>query len=200
MLSAKNSSAGVSVWIDRKPGHMDIRTTYAPQKDVSRSNGMETVWYDDDCGILRLRRASTGEEYDLTKAAILEHNMNRPGAVASEGEPVPDWFPMYPGAYRPKDKINVWGMTATATFATRDSIRQVYDFYKTALPRAGATIVSSNFMRSGRPSRDFSGSLKAQRGNDVVEISVGEIVHVMTFGPTPPKRTGIGVRYTVPLQ
>ena len=53
--------------------------------------------------------------------------------------------------------------------------------------------------RSGTPPKDFSAEFKAQKGDDVVEISIGEIIGFnLMNGEQPLSGTGIGVRYTVP--
>jgi hypothetical protein len=47
---------------------------------------------------------------------------------------------------------------------------------------------------------DFSASLKAQMGDDVVEIQIGKIMNTSPIlaGAKPLQGTGIGVRYAVP--
>src|SRR5262249_41363658 len=96
-----------------------------------------------------------------------------------------------------------WMFKPTAEFTTSASIRQVYDYYKAALQAAGATVTSSNFMKSGTPSKDFSAKLVAQREDDQVEIHIGEEVQLNPW-PLGPRsagpQTGIGIRYTVPLR
>jgi hypothetical protein len=132
---------------------------------------------------------------------MVEANLNRPGAVKSDGAPYPSWFPVYPGARRATVKL-IFLMEPTATFQTRDSIRAVYDFYRMALEATGARLLNQNLTRSGTPLRDFSAEIKTQRGDDVVEIQVGEIVDPnparIMAGEKPIGGTGIGVRYTVP--
>jgi hypothetical protein len=121
--------------------------------------------------------------------------------VKSEGVPYPGWFPVYPGARRATVKI-IFLMEPTATFQTHDSIRAVYDFYRMALENAGARVLSQNLTRSGTPLKDFSANIKAQKGDDVVEVQIGEIVDLnparIMAGEKPLQGTGIGVRYTVP--
>ena len=65
-------------------------------------------------------------------------------------------------------------MEPTATFQTRDSIRAVYDFYRTALEGAGAKLLNQSLSRSGNPVKDFSAEIAAQKGDDVVEVEIGE--------------------------
>jgi hypothetical protein len=121
--------------------------------------------------------------------------------VKSEGPPYPSWFPIYPGAQRATAKI-ILLIEPTATFQTRDSIRAVYDFYRTALEGAGAKVLHQSLSRSGNPIKDFSADFTAQRGDDVVEIRIEEIhdpnpARVMK-GEKLLEGTGIGVRYMVP--
>jgi hypothetical protein len=203
IVSGKNASAAISIMAAvpfRQTSGTEFMVTYAPSPGAAKKKHFEAAWFDQARALLCLRDTATGEEYYLDARSIGEANLNRPGAVKSEGAPYPSWFPIYPGAQRPKAKITFL-MEPTATFQTRDSIRAVYDFYKTALENAGARVVSQSFVRSGTPAKDFSAEFKAQKGDDVVEIQIGVL-----YGTDPGRLiagtqlpgTGIGVRYTVP--
>lgn len=151
--------------------------------------------------LLCLRDAVTGEEYYLDAPGIMAANLKWPGGVQSEGAPYPSWFPIYPGAQRATAKI-VLLMDPTVTFQTRDSIRAVYDFYRTALEGAGAKLLNQNLSRSGNPVKDFSAEIAAQKGDDVVEVMIKELhdpnpARVMN-GEKPLEGTAIGVLYRVP--
>jgi hypothetical protein len=206
IVSGKNPAAAISVMAGvpfrNKSGGSEITVTFAPTPGASNRRHFETAWFDPARALLCLRDKATGEEYYLDARSIVEANLNRPGAVKSEGAAYPSWFPIYPGAQRSSSVKILMLMDPTATFHTRDSIRAVYDFYRTALPNAGAKLLNQSFVRSGTPTKDFSGDIKAQKGDDVVEIEIGEIVN---FNPAPLvtsekllQGTGFGVRYTVP--
>ncbi|HEV8145676.1 MAG TPA: hypothetical protein VGP79_04820 [Bryobacteraceae bacterium] len=203
MISGKSASGTISVTASvpfRNPaGGTEFTVTLAPTATKSNRKHFEVAWFDPARALLCLRDTATSEEYYLDARSIGEANLNRPGAVKSEGAPYPSWFPLYPGAHRPAGKITFL-MEPTAVFQTADPIRAVYDFYRTALPGAGARVLSSNITRSGTPLRDFSASFKAQMGDDVVEIQIGEIMNTspLLAGAKPLQGTGIGVRYTVP--
>ncbi len=204
IVSGKNASATVSVIVNtpfRNPtGGTEIMVTYAPSKK-NAAGKFETAWLDDARGILCLRDVGTGEEYYLDARSIAEANLNRPGAVKSEGVAYPSWFPIYPGARRGKANV-IWAYDPTATFQTRDSIRAVYEYYLAALANAGAKIISNGIVKSGTPSKDFSAQIVAQLGDDVVDVRTGEIVNLNPFPglskEKPFEGTGIGVRYLVP--
>jgi hypothetical protein len=124
-------------------------------------------------------------------------------AVLQQRLPYPSWFPIYPGAQRATVEL-IFLMEPTATLQTRDSIRAVYDFYRTDLEDAGARVLHRSLTRSGTPLKDFGADFTAQKGEDVVEIEIGEIhdpnpARVMK-GEKPTEGTGIGVRYTVPMR
>ena len=205
IVSGKNASGTISVTASvplRNPaGGSEFTVTFAPTATASSRKHFEAAWFDPVRALLCLRDTATGEEYYLDAHSIGEANLNRPGAVKSEGAPYPSWFPLYPGARRPAGKITFL-MEPTAVFQTPDAIRAVYDFYRTALPSAGAKVLSQNIIRSGTPLRDFSASFKAQMGDDVVEIQIGEIINTspvpMLTGTKPLQGTGNGVRYGVP--
>jgi hypothetical protein len=205
IVSGKGAVASVSVLASpaRNPaGGAEFTVTYAPKPGAENRKHFEVVWFDPTRALLCLRDAASGEEYYLNAPGILQANLNRPGAVKSEGEPYPSWFPIYPGAQRATAKIMMLLIEPTATFQTRDSIRAVYDFYRTALEGAGARVVRQRLSRSGNPVKDFNAEITAQKGDDVVEIEIGEIhdpnpARVMK-GEKLLEGTGIGVRYTVP--
>ncbi len=201
MISGKGPAASVSVMASPAAGGAEFTVTYAPKPGASNRKHLEVAWFDPARALLCLRDAATGEEYQLDAHGIMAANLNRPGAVKSEGAPYPSWFPIYPRAQRATAKI-IFLMEPTATFQTRDSIRAVYDFYRTALEDAGAKMRHSSLSRSGNPPKDFSAEFTAQKGDDVVEIVIGQIIdqnpaRVMA-GEKPLEGTGIGVRYTVP--
>ena len=96
----------------------------------------------------------------------MKHNVNRPGGAASGTAALPDWLAVYPGARKsPKGKIS-WSFQPTAEFVTGDPIRRVYEYYRSAVRGAGATITSEGLMQSGKPPKDFSAHIKALRGDD----------------------------------
>jgi hypothetical protein len=204
IVSGKNASAAVSVIVNtpfRNPaGGTEIMVTYAPLK-ANAAGKFEAAWFDESRGILCLRDTGTGEEYYLDARSIAEANLNRPGAVKSEGATYPSWFPIYPGARKTQVSV-IWAYDPTATFQTRDSIRAVYDYYLAALPSAGAKILSNGIVKSGTPSKDFGAQIVAQMGDDVVDVRAGEIVNLNPYPALakdkPLEGTGIGVRYTVP--
>jgi hypothetical protein len=199
-LSGSNSSIAVTIRVEHQQGAVPVRITYNPR--VAQEHHFEAVWYDDRSGVLRLRDTSTGEEYEMNKQAIVENNLNRVGGVESEDSAMPPWLTAYPGSrLSPPGRIS-WAFKPTAEFTTSATIRQVYDYYKAALQAAGATIRSSNLTQSGTPIKDFSALLIAQREEDQVEIHIGEVaqlVDVAGIRSAGPK-TGIGIRYTVPLR
>ena len=202
IVSGKNASATISVLAGvpfrNSTGGSEFTVTYAPTPSASNRKHFEAAWFDQARELLCLRDVATGEEYYLDARGIGQANLNRPGAVKSEGAPYPSWFPIYPGARRANVKT-IFLMEPTAAFQTRDSIRAVYDFYRTALEGAGAKVLKQGMTRSGTPPKDFSAEFKAQKGDDVVEISIGEIIGFnLMNGEQPLSGTGIGVRYTVP--
>jgi hypothetical protein len=205
IVSGKNAGAAISIMVGvpfRNPtGGSEFTVTYAPTPGASNRKHFEAAWFDQARALLCLRDTKTGEEYYLDARSIGEANLNRPGGVKSEGAPYPSWFPIYPRAQRATAKLTFL-MDPTATFQTHDSIRAVYDFYRTALENAGARLLDQRFSRSGTPLKDFGGEIKAQKGDDVVEIEIGEIIDTnparVLNGEKPLEGTGIGVRYTVP--
>jgi hypothetical protein len=203
ILSGKGAGATISVLASpARAGGTEFTVTYAPKPGAANRKHFEVAWFDPARTRLCLRDAASGEEYYLDAPGILQANLNRPGAVKSEGAPYPSWFPIYPGAQRATAKIMMLLMEPTATFQTHDSIHAVYDFYRTALEAAGAKLGRQSLSRSGNPVKDFSAEIVAQKGDDVVEIEVGEIhdpnpARVMQ-GEKLLEGTGIGVRYTVP--
>jgi hypothetical protein len=204
IVSGKNASGAISVMVNvpfrGPPGAVEIIATYSPVQTKSNRKHFEAAWFDDKSGILCLRDTASGEEYLLDQQGILEANLNRPGAVASQGAAMPAWLPVYPNAQRASVKV-IWSFEPTATFQTQSSIQAVYDFYKEAVKRAGATLVSSGIVQSGKPLKDFSAQVVAQLGDDVVDIRIGEIVNLNPIplaNTRPPAGTGIGIRYTVP--
>jgi hypothetical protein len=200
-VSGSNDRIAAGVRVEPQRDAVLVHVTYTP-REAPGGQHFEAVWYDDRTGILRLRDTSTGDEYEMTKRAIQENNLNRVGGVESDDSAIPAWLVVYPGARAsPPGRIN-WMFKPTAEFTTNATIRQVYDYYKAALQAAGATITASSFVKSGTPSRDFSARLVAQKDEDQVEIHIGEVVQ---FGAFPPSKsagppTGIGIRYTVPLR
>jgi hypothetical protein len=200
IMSGKNASAVISVSAgvpSRSPaGGAEFTVTYAPAQNAANRKHFEAAWFDQARALLCLRDVATGEEYYLDARGIGAANLNRPGAVKSEGAPYPDWFPIYPGAQRTNFKVFIL-LEPTATFRTRDSMRAVFDFYVTALKDAGAKVLSQSFSRSGNPPKDFSGEIKAQKGDDVVEIAIGAIIDPIRG--MSGEGAGFGVRYTVPM-
>jgi hypothetical protein len=205
IVSGKNAAAAISVMVGvpfRNPaGGVEFTVTFAPTPGASNRKHFEAAWFDQTRALLCLRDKATGEEYYLDARSIGEANLNRPGGVKSEGAPYPAWFPIYPRAQRASAKLTFL-MDPTATFQTHDSIRAVYDFYRTALENAGAKLLEQRFSRSGTPLKDFGGNIKAIKGDDVIEIEIGEIIDTnparVMMGEKPLEGTGIGVRYTVP--
>ena len=111
---------------------------------------------------------------------------------------MPEWLPVYPGAARsPKGRIT-WMFKPTAEFVTGDPIRKVYEYYLAQLRSVGANVTSSGINRSGTPLKDFDAHVIAVKGDDQVEIGVGEVVHMGFPSSTSGSRTGIGIRYAVP--
>lgn len=192
----------VTVAPDAKTGGLSVRATYMPRQAPPHSK-FEAEWYDDSTGILRLRESSTGDEYEMEKRAILEGNLNRPGAVASKGAGMPSWLPVYPGAIpAPKGKINWMLMEPTAEFITRDPVKQVYQYYVDFLRGTDAKITRSGLSgsRSGGSETHYSGEIDAFRGDDKVEIQVGEVMWTfMGLGAKiPEEKVGIAIKYSVP--
>jgi hypothetical protein len=66
----------------------------------------------------------------------------------------------------------------------------------------GATITSSNLTQSGTPVKDFSALLIARREEDQVEIHIAEVAQFVDLAGarSAGPKTGIGIRYTVPLR
>lgn len=198
-VTGYDESVTLTVTIQSAPrsDHIQVTTTWVPKRPPHQT--YEAVWYDDASGTLRLRATSTGEEYEMDKRAIAAHNLNRPGAVASKGSGMPSWLPAYPRAVRyPKGKIT-WMFTPTAEFVTNDPVGRIYDYYLFQVEAAGATITSRGTMRDGKEKKP-SAYLIAAKGDDKVEIHIGEVVW---FGaPLIPKPIagdiGIGIRYSVP--
>jgi len=204
IVSGKNASATISVSVGvpfRNPaGGAEFTVTYAPAQNEANRKHFEAAWFDQARALLCLRDLATGEEYYLDARGIGEANLNRPGAVKSQDAPYPAWFPIYPGAQRTTFKVFIL-LEPTATFRTRDSMRAVYDFYRTALPNAGAKLLNQSFSRSGTPPKDFGAEIKAQKGDDVVEIAIGEIIDPDPIRALSSERgIGFGVRYTVPMR
>jgi hypothetical protein len=196
IISGKNASGNISVMANNFRGAIEIRVTFAPSERKSPKRQFKAAWYDDTRGILCLEDLATGEQYYLDKRGIMEANLSRPGAVKSEDAPMPSWLPLYPGARR--EKISMM-LDASVTFASRDSIRNIYNWYREAVTNGGATIQDSGIMKSGTPLEDFSARIVALRGDDKVEIQIGKIFQIAVFGAASQKdETGIGIRYTVP--
>ncbi len=192
-LTGYNDSITASVQIQTQSGDIRVHASYAPRTTSRRH--FDVVWYDDIRGVLRLRDTTGGGEYELDKQGIIANNLNRPGGVAAQGAGMPSWLPRFPGAsVSPKGRIT-WLFTPTAEFTTGEPIRKVYDYYMDAVQTAGATVVSSGINRSGVPLREIGGQITAQRGDDQVDIRVGEVVWM---GMGKGQQTGIGIRYTVP--
>jgi hypothetical protein len=200
-ISGSNDNIAAGVRVERQAGSILVHTTYTPRQ-APRGQHFQVVWYDDRTGILRLREDSTGDEYEMARHSIQENNLNRVGGVASEDAGMPAWLVVYPGAQPAPPGRITWMFEPTAEFLTSASIRQVYDYYKTALQTAGAAITSSSMTRSGTPSRDFSARLIARKDEDQVEIHIGEVVRLNPIVPASGSgpHTGIGIRYTVPLR
>jgi hypothetical protein len=204
IVSGKNAAAVISVMASpARSGGTEFTVTFAPTPGASNRRHFEAAWFDQTRALLCLRDVATGEEYYLDARSIVEANLNRPGAVKSQGAPYPAWFPIYPGAQRATIKL-IFLMEPTATFQTHASMRTVYDYYRTALANAGARLLEQRFSQSGNPPKDFGGNIKAQMGDDVVDIEIGEIhdpnpARVMA-GEKLIEGTGIGVRYTVPMR
>jgi hypothetical protein len=185
---------------DARHGGVTVRASYMPRQMTARLR-FQALWYDETSGILRLRETSTGDEYDMDKRAMLTCNLNRPGAVESTGAGVPGWLPVYPGAISyPKGKITLL-MTPTAQFLTRDSVRQVFEYYLEAIRSAGARITESGTARSGKPASE-SAHIVAFKDDDKVEIQIGEVMWLFQGIGTkiPDEKIGIAIRYTVPKQ
>jgi hypothetical protein len=202
IVSGKGADASVSVIVNpARAGGVEFTVTYAPKPGASNRKHLEAAWFDPARALLCLRDTATGEEYYLDAPGIMAANLNRPGAVKSEDAPYPSWFPIYPGAQRATAKF-ILLIEPTAMFQTRDSIRAVYDFYRTALESAGAKLLQQTLSGSGNPVKDFSADFTAQKGDDVVQIRIEEIhdpnpARVMK-GEKLLEGTGIGVRYSVP--
>jgi hypothetical protein len=196
-LTGSSTSATVTVQIQPQSGSTRAIATYAP-RSAPRQH-FTVVWYDDKTGVLRVRDAAGGE-YELDKRGITANNLNRPGGVASETAALPSWLPMYPrAAASPKGRIR-WMFTPTAEFVTGDPIRSVYEYYLEQVRAAGAMIKSSGINRSGTPLKDFDAYVVAIKGDDQVEIRIGELIEFQVGLPSKASgpRTGIGIRYTVP--
>jgi hypothetical protein len=200
-ISGSNEAFAAGVRVQRQANSILVHTTYTPRQ-APQNQHFTAVWYDDRTGILRLRDTTTGDEYEMNKQAIQENNLNRPGGVASDDESMPAWLPEFPGAQASPPGRIAWMFEPTAEFVTMASMRQVYDYYLEAVKRAGATLVSSQMTRSGSPPRDFSAKIVARKGDDQVEIQIGQMVRLNPI--VPASRTGpntaIGIRYSVPLQ
>jgi hypothetical protein len=195
-ITGSGNAATVTVQIQPQTGSIQVITTYAPRTAPRRH--FEAVSYDDRTGLLVVRDTAAGGDYQLDKRGIVANNLNRPGAVASENAAMPPWLPVYPGAAAsPKGRIT-WLFTPTAEFVTGDSIRQVYDYYLAQLRIVGAAVKSSGINRSGTPLKDFDAYVIGIKGDDQVEIRIGEVVHMGFPAGTSGRRTGIGIRYTVP--
>jgi hypothetical protein len=198
-LTGYNSTKTISVYVDPKPGFIEIRAKEVITKQPAKRAHYEALWWDDARGVLRLKDSLSGEEFELAKRAVVERNLNRPGAVKSDKAAMPDWLSAYPGSsWTAKGKL-IFLMEPTAAFLSNDSIRQVYEYYRSALEGAGATITSSELARSGTPVKDSGATIKALRGDDGVEIEIGEAQAVTTLASVgSTKKVGIGIRYTVP--
>jgi len=195
-LQITGSSAAETVTIQIQPQatYVHASATYAP-RDPTRQQ-FDVVWYDDSSGQLRVKDR-TGNEFQLNKSGIVSNNLNRPGGVVSEGAAMPSWLAVYPGSSpSPRGRIK-WMFTPTAEFLTSDAIRTVYEYYRGQVQEAGAMIKSSGINRSGTPLRDFDAYVIAIKGDDQVEIRIGEVVEMGV--PTNTRaRTGIGIQYSIP--
>lgn len=198
--SAMSATITVTVLPDAGGEGVTARATFAPRQPPANLR-FEAVWYDDSAGILRLRETTSGIEYEMDKRAILECNLNRPGGVESSGAGMPSWLPVYPGAVRSRKGQITWLMNPTAEFMTNDSIRQVYDFYYNAVTEAGGHITENGSARDGKTRKDESARIVAFKGDDKVEIHIGEIMWINTPLTThPSEHTGIAIRYSVPMR
>ncbi len=204
IISGKNATGLVSVMVGIPPrtpeGAVQMTVTFKPSGTQAPKRHFVAAWYDDARGLLCLRDTGTADEYYLEIRSIAEANLNRPGAVKSEGAKMPAWLPVYPNARASELKM-LWTFEPTATFGTRDSIRAVYEYYLAAVKNAGARVVENGITRSGNPPQDFSAQIVAQLGDDVVDIRSGEILGGMNWSVATdpnPLKTGIGIRYTVP--
>lgn len=197
-LTGTGDGVSVSAIVETAPGSIKVQATYAPRRQQSPPE-FEAVWYDDRTGILRLRDTGNGDEYELSKRDIVVNNLNRAGGAPSEDAQIPSWLPIYPGAdVSPKGRIS-WLFKPTAEFVTDDPIRQIYDYYVAELQAAGATIRSQGITRSGKPLKDYSAYLIAIKGDEKVEIRIGEVMWLSTgMASKAGPKTGIGVLYSVP--
>jgi len=194
-MTGSATAATVTVQIQPQSAAIQARVTYAPRNPTRER--FDVVWYDDASGLLRVRDGA-GDEYQMSKREIVANNLNKPGGVASSGAAMPQWLPAYPGASRsPKGRIT-WMFTPTAEFLTGDSIRKVYEFYLAKVQSAGATVKSSGINRSGTPLKDFDAYVIAVKGDDQVEIRIGELFQMGFPSASSGSRTGIGIRYAVP--
>jgi len=194
-ITGSSAAATVTVQIQPQPGAIQAGVTYAPVRAPRQR--FDVVWYDDVSGVLRVRDVS-GAEFQMNKNAVVANNLNRAGGVASEGAAMPSWLTLYPGATRsPKGRIK-WMFTPTAEFVTSEPIRKVYEFYLAQLRAAGANVTSSGINRSGTPLKDFDAHVVAVKGDDQVEIRIGEVVQMGIPSGASNGRTGIGIRYSVP--
>jgi len=194
-ITGYSASVTVGVQIQSQAGSTSAFVSYAPRN--ASPQHFDVVWYDDTKGIL-LVRDSAGAEYQLDKSNIVSNNLNKPGAVASEGASIPSWLPVYPAATAsPKGQIS-WMFKPTAEFVTNDPIRQVYEFYLSQLRASGVMVKSSGLDRSGTPLRDFSAHVVAIKGDEQVEVRISEVTYFGAPVRGSGKRTGIGIRYTVP--
>lgn len=192
----------VTILPDTRTSALSVRATYMPRQAPPHSK-FEALWYDDSTGILRLRETSSGDEYEIDKRAILQGNLNRPGAVESKGAGMPSWLPVYPGAMpTSKGRIHWMLFEPTAELITRDPVKQVYQYYLDFLHGTDAKVTRSGLSGSSSNGgeKHYSGEITAFRGDDKVEIEISEVNWM--FGglgaKTPEEKVGIGIRYMVP--
>ncbi|HET8549090.1 MAG TPA: hypothetical protein VFL57_13830 [Bryobacteraceae bacterium] len=195
ILSAQRRGASASVLFSVFGGQPQFTVTHAPSKAANARRSYEVVSFDPTTALLLVREETTGDLFHLTPRAMLENNLNRPGAAVSRGAGAPAWLPVYPNALPPRpEKKLVFLMRPTREYRTSDPPRRVFEFYREALISAGAQILSESSVASGR---QFS--LKALRGDDGVEILVERVSYLFEpLKPRIPDETAIGIRYTVP--
>src|SRR6185295_17866835 len=93
-ISGSNDHVATGVRVERRADAILVHVTYTPRQAPQGAH-FEAVWYDDRVGILRLLDTSTGDEYEMTKHAIQENNLNRPGGVESDDFTMPAWLAIY---------------------------------------------------------------------------------------------------------
>jgi len=199
MVSARRGEEHVSVTASTLRGQVQFTVTHKPPERSVRGIKLEVVSWDEGAGLLSVKQSGTNDLFYLALRDIEETNLNRAGAVASENG-APDWLPVYPNAMLPrKDAKVMWlGFSPTTQFRTADAPSRVYAWYRRAAEAAGAEIVSEHRNSSAG---SVAYGFKCRRGDEVVDIQVSSISYLMVgTGKTPPKETGIGIRYTVPLR